>query len=83
METVEIMKKLEEYIGQEILKKKNRSIDPDEALLSSGIVDSFHLVDLGIYIEDSFGVRIKDFELNSDTFDSLRQLAGIIKTRMG
>jgi acyl carrier protein len=83
METVEIITKLEEYIGQEILKKKKRSLDPDEALLSSGIVDSFHLVDLGIFIEDSFGVRIKDFELNSDTFDSLRQLADIIKTRMG
>jgi acyl carrier protein len=81
MTNEEIMAKVADYIGREILKKKNRVLDSDEALLTSGIVDSFHLVDLGIFIEDTFGVRIKDFELNSDTFDSLRQLADVIQSR--
>lgn len=81
MTNEEIITKLGDYIGREIIKKKNRVLDPDEPILSNGLIDSFHLVDLGIFVEDEFGVRIKDFELNSDTFDSLRQLADIIQTR--
>ena len=77
----EIIEKLEQYISKEILKKSGRKIDPNEALISSGLVDSFHLVDLSIFIEDEFGVLINDSELNAETFDSIQQLAGIIQSR--
>ena len=59
----------------------NRVIGPDEALLTSGLIDSFNLVDLGLYVEDTFGVRIDDTELNSSTFDNLNQLAALIQSR--
>ena len=71
------------YISREILRKPNRVIKADETLLTSGLIDSFHLVDLGMFVEDTFGVRIEDFELNSSTFDTLEQLATLIQTRKG
>jgi acyl carrier protein len=77
----EIIEKLEQYIAKEILKKTSRKINPDEALISSGLVDSFHLVDLSIFIEDEFGVLIGDSELNADTIDTLNQLAEMIQSR--
>ena len=52
-----------------------------EPLISSGIVDSFSLVDLAVFIEDRFGVQIDDTELNADTFDTLEQLVGLIELR--
>jgi acyl carrier protein len=79
----EIIQSLSIYITKEILRKPGRSIRPDEAILSSGLIDSFHLVDLGMYVEDTFGVRIEDFELNSNTFDTLDQLADLIRSRRG
>jgi acyl carrier protein len=45
-------------------------------------VDSFSLVDLALFVEDTFGVRIEDTELNVSTFDTLDQLAAIIQSRM-
>jgi acyl carrier protein len=79
--TDEIIQSLSSYIAKEILKKPGRIVRPDESILSSGMIDSFHLVDLGMYVEDTFGVRIEDFELNSDTFDTLEQLAGLVRSR--
>ena len=79
----EIQSKLASYIARDILRKPNRSILANEALLSSGLIDSFHLVDLGIYVEDTFGVRIEDFELNAATFDTVEQLAALIEARKG
>jgi acyl carrier protein len=77
----EIIQKLNIYIAKEILRQPNRAIAADEKLISSGLVDSFSLVDLGLFIEDTFGVRIEDTELNAETFDSLEQLAALIQSR--
>ncbi len=73
--------KLAAYIAAEILKQPKRVIRPDEALISSGLIDSFSLVDLSLFIEDNFGVRIDDTELNAETFDTLEQLAALIQSR--
>ena len=77
----EISTTINEYIANEILKQPGRNINPDEPLISGGIIDSFHLVDLALFVEDTFGVHIDDSELNADTFDTLNQLVALIQTR--
>ncbi len=72
---------LEQYIASKILKQPGRRIAPDAPLLSSGLIDSFSLVDLALFVEDTFGVRIEDTELNAQTFDNLNQLAALIRSR--
>ena len=77
----ETMSILAKYIAAEFLKQPERVVGPDEALLTSGLIDSFHLVDLGMFVEDQFGVRIDDAELNASTFDNLAQLVALIRSR--
>ncbi len=77
----EIASALVTYIAGSILKQPGRRLGPSEPLLSSGLVDSFSLVDLAIFVEDTFGVHIDDTELNAQTFDSLEQLVELIETR--
>ena len=69
------------FIAAKILKQPNRAIAVDQPLISSGLIDSFSLMDLALYIEDTFGVRIEDTELNADTFDNLTQLTSLIESR--
>ena len=77
----DMISKLSEYIAVQILKQPNRKISPDEALISEGLIDSFSLVDLAIFVEDNFRVKIDDTELNADTFDTLGQLVELIERR--
>jgi len=72
---------LAKFIAEKILKQANKVIKPDEALISSGLIDSFSLMDLALFVEDTFGVRIEDTELNAQTFDSLNQLTELIVSR--
>jgi acyl carrier protein len=81
MNADEMRGSLEEYLAKEILKQPSRIIQPDEALLTSGLIDSFHLVDLALFVEDNFGVHIDDSELNASTFDSLNGLIALIQAR--
>ena len=80
--TDEISTQLAAFIAKNILKERNRAIGLDEALISSGLIGSFCLVDLALFVEDTYGVRIDDTELNADTFDSLADLTALIRTRM-
>ena len=78
-----IFSTLSRYIACEVLKQPDRQIDRQEALISSGLIDSFHLVDLALFVEDTYGVRIDDTELNADTFNNLTQLVTLIQARQG
>lgn len=76
-----IVQTLSEYIAREILKTPSRSLGANQPLISSGLIDSFHLVDLALFVEDTFGVHLEDTELNAATFDTLEQLAALIRER--
>jgi acyl carrier protein len=76
----ELITRLSKFLATDILKQPNRNISPDEPLISSGLIDSFSLMDVALFVEDNFGVRIEDTELNADTFDNLTQLASLIET---
>ncbi len=78
----EVIQLIGSRISTEILKIPEKIITADEPLISSGLIDSFSLVDLALQVEELFGVRIEDFELTVDTFDTLNQLADIIFSRL-
>ena len=77
----EVILPFAKLIAQTILKHANNVTTADEALISSGLIDSFSLMDLALFIEDTFGVRVEDTELNAETFDNLNQLAALISSR--
>ena len=79
--STKIQNLLSQFICCHILKQPTRTLTLDEPLISSGVIDSFSLVDLALYIEEEFGVRIEDSELNRETFDNLEQLATLIEQR--
>ena len=71
------------FIASEIIHQPDRVIEAGESLISSGLIDSLSLVDLSLFIEDTFSVQIDDTELNADTFDTLEQLSALITERAG
>ena len=76
-----ILIKLSTYITSEILKQPGRELAPDAKLITSGLIDSFSLMDIALFAEDTFSVRIEDTELNAETFDTIQELADLIKSR--
>ena len=79
--TENITATLAKFIAENILKQANKVITPDESLISSGLIDSFSLMDLALFVEDTFNVRLEDTELNAQTFDNLSQLTELIASR--
>lgn len=78
----EMLEKLNTYITGQILKRPDKTLNPNEPLISGGLIDSFSLVDLAMFVEQTWGVKIADTELNAQTFDTLNQLSELIDSRL-
>lgn len=52
-----------------------------DKLISGGILDSFSLVDLSMFLEEKFGVRADDTDLNADTMDTIEMIAAYVEAR--
>lgn len=77
----DIRKILSDYIAANVLKQPGRAVAPDEKIISSGMIDSFSAVDLALFVEERFRVRIADTELDGKTFDTVEALAALIEKR--
>ena len=78
----EVLEKLNTYITGQILKRPDKTLNPNEPLISGGLIDSFSLVDLAMFVEQTWAVKIADSELNAQTFDTLNQLSDLIDSRL-
>ena len=77
----ELINTLAGLVAKDVLHEPGRALAADEKLISSGIIDSFNLVDLALCIESALGVRLDDMDLNADRFDTLAELAALIEER--
>jgi len=57
------------------------TINDDDSLLDSGIIDSTGVLELVSFIEEEFGIEVKDEELIPENLDSLNKLAAYIKNK--
>jgi acyl carrier protein len=62
---------LASFIQREVSKDSRQTIEVDTPLISSGLVDSFSLMKVLVFIEDEFGVVIPDEAATAAAMDSV------------
>ena len=73
---------LEKYLLTEVLIDQNKkSIEPDEDLLTQGIIDSMGVLQLVNYLEKSFGMKVADEEIVPENFRSLNCLTEFVRKK--
>ena len=70
-------------IAEIVRKCANKPVppDPEEQLFETGYLDSFVLTDLVLELENEFGIRIPDSELNPRRFESVERIAALLETK--
>ncbi|HYA16551.1 MAG TPA: acyl carrier protein [Bryobacteraceae bacterium] len=61
--------------------KKPTPPDPEEPLFDNGYLDSFILTDLVLELENAFGIRIPDSELNPRRFENVEKIEALVENR--
>jgi len=79
---LETKSKLREFITENFLFGSDEDRFKDEdSFLDNGIIDSTGVLELVSYIEEEFGLEVKDEELIPDNFDSLNKLVTYIENK--
>jgi acyl carrier protein len=79
--STDIRTSLKAFLTAEILHDPGYPLTDDEPLISSGLIDSFSLVDIALWVEKNFGIRIEDNELTADNFNSVNEFVAHIEAR--
>ena len=73
-----VRKKLKNFILKEILRNPDYPMKSDEPLISGGLIDSFSVVQIAVFVEETFEIVIPDADLTIENMDTLDQMAGLI-----
>ena len=65
---------LADFIRDNLLSDPGRSLVSDEPLITSGLMDSFSIMEVLAFIEDEWGVYIPDQEATVKRFDCIEKI---------
>jgi len=69
-----------EYVKNEYLDSDDdREITYDTPLISGGIVDSFSMVSLKVFLETKYNIQIPDAKASPEAFDSVNNIVNLLK----
>ncbi len=54
------------------------ALGEDDSFLQSGVIDSTGIVEVVAWIEETFGIKVRDMDLLPENFDSVNRLAAYI-----
>ncbi len=70
----EVREKLRKYITSVLIRDASYPLKDDEPIITQGLMDSFALAELGVYVENEFDVYIPDPDLTVEAMNTLNQM---------
>lgn len=74
MEEAAVREAIRAYITREMIRDEAYELGDNEPIISGGLMDSFSLAELGVFVEDEFDVYIPDPDLTVAKMDTLDQI---------
>jgi len=76
----EIKNVILDYVKEEYLEEDDdEEVSYDTPLISSGIVDSFSMVSLKVFLETKYKIKIPDSKATPEAFDSVNNIVDLLK----
>ncbi|PJF37091.1 MAG: hypothetical protein CUN49_02050 [Candidatus Thermofonsia Clade 1 bacterium] len=76
--SAEIRDAVRTFILNNILRRPNYKLGDDDSLIKGGLMDSFSLVEVQLFIEETFGFRPDDVDMTVENMDTVRMIADYV-----
>ena len=70
------------YIVDNFLLGQDDGFDSAESLLARGVVDSTGVMELALFVEEAFNIKVKDEDFIPDNFDSVQKIAAFVERKL-
>ena len=74
---------LQYVIGEYVDEDDELDVGYDTALISSGLVDSFSMVSLKVFLEKKYSIKLPDDEATPEAFDTVTSICNLVKKHQG
>jgi acyl carrier protein len=79
----DITVRIRTFLVDSFLLGDDAGFDDGDSLIEAGIVDSTGVMEVVTFLEESFGIAIRDDELVADNLDSIERLAAFVGRKLG
>jgi len=73
-DTSELMKQLTTYIAEKVMKGKGAAINEDTPLVSSGLIDSFAMIEIFLELQKIVGKKVPASKVQAKDMDTVRSM---------
>ena len=78
---MKINEQIKQFFEDNFMAEFDESFTSESSLLENGIIDSTGVLELVLFIEENFGIKVEDDELIPENLDSLNNIEIFIKTK--
>lgn len=69
-----VREQIRAFITRDLIRDASYPLTDDEPIITAGLIDSFALAELGVFVEQQFGVYIPDPDLTVAKMNTLDQM---------
>ncbi len=79
---MEYIEKVRQFVVSTFLLGDGELLKDDTSFMEQGILDSTGILELIMFLEESFGIKIEDDELMPENLDSLERIAAFLDRKV-
>ena len=81
---MDVKERVERFILDELLMRGDggHRLDPEESLITSGVLDSLALLRLVLFLEEQFGITVEDGDLVPGNFQNLNTIQAFVQSKL-
>ena len=80
---IDIKETIREFIANNFLKREeSKTFGDDDSFLENAMIDSTGIVELVVFIEETFGFRVEDEEIIPANLDSVNKLVVYVRSKL-
>ena len=82
MEKRVVGEKVGQFISEQFIFDQERKITWDDSLLETGTIDSTGILELVLFLEEKFSIKVDDEDLIPDNLDSINRIANFVDGKL-
>jgi len=79
----EMRDKIIEFVRDEYVEDESMEITEETPLISSGLVDSFSMVSMKMFLEEEYNIQMADDEASTEAFDTVTSIMALLQRKLG
>lgn len=83
MENRDYISNVREFVVENFLFGDGDRLQEESSFLEEGIIDSTGILELVMFLEETYGIKIQDDELVPENLDNLRNIARFLEGKLG